>query len=448
MQLEVQEVSFAYTPGVPVLNAVSFSLGDGTILYLLGRNGSGKTTLLSCITGVLKPDAGQVELDGVDVRSLASPERARRIGLIPQIHVPAFAYSVRQMVLMGRAPHMGLFGSPRPRDYEITDAALEQVGLADYRDRDYTHLSGGERQLVMIARGLAQQCDVLLMDEPDAHLDPNNRLRVMEMVARLRDNGLSFIVSSHAPNSALMYADRVLLLKQGRTLAFGGVDHTLTEPLLSDAYDMATEVIYRSQDGQRSPRAILPRRPGETVSVAPTVSLRTDASLERIFAASDVMPQVVIVTGGSGSGKSAWAADLARRMQAEGKQVEGLLTAPVVKDDQKVGIDLIDLATGERRRLAQRRRTSAAGAIPENWAFDAEVLDWGNDRLIQVSMESDLVVVDELGPLELTFGKGLAQAIMLLDERCFRVTCVVVQEAVIEDALRRWPDAYVVDVDG
>ncbi|PJF30301.1 MAG: hypothetical protein CUN51_08310 [Candidatus Thermofonsia Clade 1 bacterium] len=254
--LEAENLHYAYTPERPALRGISLQLGEGTILYLLGRNGCGKTTLMNCLSGVLKPQRGIVRLHGRDLHSYAPAERARLIGLIPQLHTPAFNYSVREIVLMGRAPHLGLFGTPGRADYEIADAALESVGLADYRERPYTQLSGGERQLVLIGRGLAQQCRILLMDEPDAHLDLNNQLRVMERVVRLAAEGLSFIVTSHLPNNALMYAHRVLLMKLGMALAYGAPAEVLSESLLSAAYDLPIDVV---REGER-PRAIVPRR--------------------------------------------------------------------------------------------------------------------------------------------------------------------------------------------
>jgi iron complex transport system ATP-binding protein len=150
--------------------------------------------------------------------------------------------------------------APRRADHAIADDALESIGLAHLADRPYTELSGGERQLVMVARGLAQQARLLLLDEPDAHLDPKNQHRVLELVVRLARQGLAFIVSSHAPNNALLYADRVLVMKQGRMLALGSAAEVLTAPLLSAAYDMDTEVIYGENGQSHVPRAILPRR--------------------------------------------------------------------------------------------------------------------------------------------------------------------------------------------
>ncbi|MCE7946371.1 MAG: ABC transporter ATP-binding protein [Chloroflexi bacterium CFX4] len=260
MMLAAKNISHAYTAGVPVLKGISLTLARGTILYLLGRNGCGKTTLMQCLSGTLRPESGEITFEGKAIHAYTPTERAQRIGLIPQLHAPSFAYTVREMILMGRAPHLGVFGTPSKADYAIANDALASVGLAHYRDRPYTQLSGGERQLVLIARGLAQKCRILLMDEPDAHLDLNNQQRVMEIVQQLAAEGLSFIVTSHVPNNALLYAHRVLLMKAGRVLSDGDPTHTLTEPLLSDAYEMATEVIYETLDETRIARAILPRR--------------------------------------------------------------------------------------------------------------------------------------------------------------------------------------------
>jgi iron complex transport system ATP-binding protein len=252
-------LTHAYRADHYALRDVSLTVEAGCIVYLLGRNGSGKTTLMRCLSGALRPQQGQVWVGGAPLFRLSAAERARRVGLIPQTYSIPFAYTVRQLVLMGRAPHLGLFGVPRARDVAIAEDALAEVGLADFADRPFSQLSGGQQQLVMIARGLAQQCRVLLMDEPDAHLDLNNQQRVMETVTRLARQGMSFVVASHVPNNALVYAHEVLLLKQGEVLASGSPAHVLTEPLLTAAYDLAVEVV-RDVDGKAA-RAILPRRP-------------------------------------------------------------------------------------------------------------------------------------------------------------------------------------------
>lgn len=449
--LEAKHIAFAYRDGSPVLQDVSVCLGRGKILYLLGHNGSGKTTLLSCLSGILKPDAGHVLLDGTDIRQISPTQRAQKVGLIPQIHVPVFAYSVREMVLMGRAPHLGMFGTPKPRDYEIVDDALNRVGLADFRDRVYTELSGGERQLVMIARGLAQQCDYLLMDEPDAHLDPSNQHHVLEIVAELAQQNLSFVVASHAPNSALMYADHVVLMQNGRTLAQGSVNNTLTESLLTQAYGMDTEVIYKSRNGRRAPRAIMPRRmpfleDTEIIRLKPDTLGTAGSPLEEIFHAGKREPQLLLVTGESGSGKSSWCNDLIMQAQRRDLRVGGLLSPAVVRNGRKTGIDLVDLASGQRHRLADHRDGTVTDMMTKLWAFDMEIIQWGNAALEQTA-DCDLLIIDELGPLEFKHNKGFTGAFALIDRRQYQVACVVVRPSLLQDALDRWSHAYVVDVD-
>lgn len=257
--LDARDISYHYPPGPLVLSEVSVAVASRSIVFLLGRNGSGKTTLLEILSGIRAPDSGIVRLAGDDLHRLSARQRARRVGLVPQMHTPVFSYTVRQVVTMGRAPYLGLFGAPGRRDDAIVTAALDAVGLAALAERPYTEISGGEKQLTLIARGLAQQTDVLLLDEPTAHLDPRNQALVMDAVAELAQNRVSFIISSHNPNSALLYADRVIILKQGRVIANGTPAEVITEAVLTESYDMAVDVIYGADE---TARAVMPRRNG------------------------------------------------------------------------------------------------------------------------------------------------------------------------------------------
>ncbi|NLF74881.1 MAG: ABC transporter ATP-binding protein [Chloroflexi bacterium] len=267
--LRADTITYAYMPGQPVLHNVSLAVPPNSAVYLLGHNGCGKTTLLEILSGIRQPQGGTVQIGGVDISRYPANKRAQRLGLVPQIHMPVFAYTVREVVVMGRTPHLSFLGTPGRHDYEIVDAAIEQVGLAALRDRSYTEISGGERQLTLIARGLAQQTDVLLLDEPTAHLDPANQHRVLETVSALTEQNVAFVISSHNPNSALLYADQVVVMKAGRIVADGPPDRVLTEEVLSASYDMPIEVIYSG----RTARAILPRRTnGNGVHVAPLES--------------------------------------------------------------------------------------------------------------------------------------------------------------------------------
>jgi ABC-type cobalamin/Fe3+-siderophores transport system ATPase subunit/nucleoside-triphosphatase THEP1 len=454
-RLEANGVDFAYVAGRPVVRDVSVAVDAGQVVFLLGHNGSGKSSLLGCLAGLWRPTAGRVTLDGADVHAYPSAARARRLGVIPQLHVAAFAYDVLQVVLMGRAPHLGVFAAPGPEDEAIALDALALVGLTDFRDRRYTELSGGERQLVLVARGLAQRCDVLLMDEPDAHLDPRNQFRVLEVVSDLaRQRGLAVVVASHAPNSALMFADRVLLMRQGRTLAQGGVVETLTEELLGAAYGMPTEVVTKVVNGRRVPRAILPRRIDrvadevDTIAVGVADANRPGTVMERAYAAGRQVPQRLVVTGARGSGKSRWCAAVVAAARARGLSVAGVASPAVLEGGRKVAIDLVDLRRDARRRLAEVRRADEPGTSTQRWRFDEAALAWGNAALREAAATRvDLLVVDELGPLEFVRGVGFTEGVSALDAGRFAVACVVVRPALVDEALRRWPDATVVDVE-
>lgn len=437
--LEARAISYAYTPGVPVVRQVSLAIMPGQTLFILGRNGGGKTTLLNCLAGIRRPTEGAVLLDGKDIATFGPQARARAVGLIPQIHTPAFAYSVREMVLMGRAPHLGFLGSPTRADHRIAEDALASVGLSALAERPYTEVSGGERQLVLIARGLAQKCRVLLMDEPSAHLDPSNTHRVLETVNQLTRMGLSFVITSHAPNNALAYADHVLLMKAGKAITCGTPEETLTEELLTRTYDMPTEVITSVVDGRTIPRAIIARRP---LVLPPETLGVTGTDLEAIRERSRTEPQLLIVTGLSGAGKTTYCQRLAARAKELGLAAGGVLSPAVFEGDNKTRIDMVDVATGERRVLAMLPDGGDGELATPHWRFVEDTVRWGDD-LLKDAAADDLLFVDELGVLEFTRGQGLMNAMRRIDEGRYRLACVVVRSALLPEAEKRWPKAHV-----
>lgn len=255
MSLIADRISFAYEPGRDVLRSISLTIGERRVVSILGANGSGKTTLLDCLSGIRTPHTGAVSIDGRRLDELSARERAKRIGVVPQLHEPVFAFTVGQAVLLGRAPHLGLFARPAREDLAAVDRALSSVGILELRDRPYTRISGGERQLVMIARGLAQGARYLLMDEPAAHLDPHHQHDVLSVVRDLADQGFSFVVTSHHPNNALLYADEVVFLIDGEAAFHGPPDRAISEETLKLAYEMEFEIV----QGENGSRAILPR---------------------------------------------------------------------------------------------------------------------------------------------------------------------------------------------
>jgi iron complex transport system ATP-binding protein len=215
--IRVEGVSFRHhrTPA-PIVKNVTFSVSNGSIAVLLGPNGSGKTTLFKCIAGLWKPCAGRVLLDGRETGRLSFRERALRMALVPQDHIPPFPYTVMEAVLMGRAPHVGLYASPSAEDVQKARTTLETVGIAHLAERPYTRISGGERQLALIARSLAQEAPILLLDEPTSHLDFRNQHAVLSMVRRVaEEKALTVLMTLHDPNLADHFAHQVVLLKDG-----------------------------------------------------------------------------------------------------------------------------------------------------------------------------------------------------------------------------------------
>lgn len=251
MRLEAAGVRFAYRKGEDVLRGVSFTVEEGKVLFVLGPNGSGKTTLLECLGGIRRPTAGEVLLDGEPLRALTARERARRIGFVPQLHEPAFPYTVTEMVLLGRAPYLRLLARPGPEDRREAEQALEAVGIAPLSDRSFTTLSGGERQLALVARGLAQGAGVLLLDEPDAHLDPFYQARILGVARGLSRAGVSVVLSTHDPTSALSHADRVLFLVRGEASPAAAPAEAITEATLKAAYGVPFSVL-QGEDGARA----------------------------------------------------------------------------------------------------------------------------------------------------------------------------------------------------
>jgi iron complex transport system ATP-binding protein len=233
----VRNVSFSYGQR-RILNDLTLDVHRGEILSVLGPNGCGKTTLLRCIAGGLTPSGGTVQVGGDDVGSLAAPERARRIGVLFQDHAPSFPYAIGDVVLMGRAPHLSFFGFPGPRDRALADRALERVGMLHVKDRPYTRVSGGERQLVLLARVLVQEPDVILLDEPTAHLDLRNQVLTLRMVRSLAADGMTMIMTTHDPNHALWFGGQAALMKSGRFVAVGPSRNVITEATLTSTYEV------------------------------------------------------------------------------------------------------------------------------------------------------------------------------------------------------------------
>ena len=216
---------------------------EGEVTCLLGPNGSGKTTLLRTLLGLLPRLGGALTLDGRDVSAYTDRERARRVAYVPQAAESDFDFSVCEMVEMGRTAHRGVFARPTSKDRALARGVLERLGIAHLAERPIQRVSGGERQLALIARALATEARILMMDEPTANLDFANQSRVLEEIARLRDDGAAIVFTTHHPDHALRIADRALLLREGRVLAAGPVASAVNSPNLSALYAQAIDVV-------------------------------------------------------------------------------------------------------------------------------------------------------------------------------------------------------------
>ncbi len=241
MSLEVRELSFGYNEE-PVFQDVSFTVTNGEIVSLLGANGAGKTTLFKTILGLFTAQKGQVFINGRNVSDSSRRELAKIMGYVPQNHIPPFPYSVIDVVLMGRTAHINNYAVPADLDFEIAREAMEMVNILHLENKNYTEISGGERQLVLIARALAQKPQILVMDEPTSSLDYGNQIRLLSHVKRLANQGLSIIMSTHSPDHAVYCDSKVIMLKDGHVLCSGPAAEVITEENLKAIYDIEVEI--------------------------------------------------------------------------------------------------------------------------------------------------------------------------------------------------------------
>jgi len=240
MLLEVRNGSFGYTREQIIIRDISFALKQGRIMSILGQNGIGKTTLLKCLIGLLKWQKGRTLVDGKPIYSLKECEF---IGYVPQAHRTVFAFTVAEMAALGRARHVPLFRMPAKQDKENVMNALETVGIVDLKDRLCSQLSGGQLQLVYIARALVNEPRLLIMDEPESHLDFRNQYMILNLIKKLRDDrGISCIINTHYPDHALRISDYTLMLGWGGYI-YGCSDDIITEENMKEYFEVNVRIL-------------------------------------------------------------------------------------------------------------------------------------------------------------------------------------------------------------
>ena len=247
--LDVENISFAYDQK-KIFENISFSVEKGDVITILGSNGAGKTTLIKCLNGLHKINSGDIFIRGQNIKTLSYSEISKFVGYIPQDHDATFPFKVLDVVIMGRAPYLSLNNLPKEKDTKIALSSLKTLGIEHLKDKEYTNLSGGERQLVFLARVLTQQPDVLILDEPTSHLDFGNQIKLLEILDELARKGLSVVMSSHFPDHTFLSSNKVAVMKDGAFIDFGKPEDVVTEENLKKVYGLDVKLI-DIEDGRK-----------------------------------------------------------------------------------------------------------------------------------------------------------------------------------------------------
>lgn len=259
MKLEIQKVACGYEAGNSILKDITFEVNAGEICCIVGPNGVGKSTLFKTILHLLPVLEGRICINGEDTKSWNAKRISNVMAYVAQAHIPTFPYAAKDIVMMGRMGQIPTFGQPSFKDYEIVEQAMEDVGIRHLRDKIYTEISGGERQLLMIARALAQQPQILILDEPTANLDYGNMIKVMERIFELAKKGLCVIFTSHIPDQAFLCQAKTVMLYRNDPMEFGDCNKVITDKNLYRAYGARVQILEVISSDGRSIRVCAPR---------------------------------------------------------------------------------------------------------------------------------------------------------------------------------------------
>ena len=259
MKLVVKNARYKYPHGDYVLNGISFDAKPQDIVCILGPNGCGKTTLLKCILGFYQLNEGKIRIGNKDISEYRRIDLARIFAMIPQEHHSVFPFTVRDIVLMGRAPYIGFLSYPAQKDIRIADEAINTVGISHLTEKLYTNISGGERQLTLIARALAQEPKILILDEPTSNLDIKNQMLCLNILRRLaNERKISVVMSTHYPDQALLVSSNVLLMNQGKIVAWGDQENVITESNIEKTYGINVKILSETGENNHTFKSVVP----------------------------------------------------------------------------------------------------------------------------------------------------------------------------------------------
>jgi iron complex transport system ATP-binding protein len=239
--LHVNNISFSYA-NKDILQDISFTIQEGDIISLLGPNGAGKSTLIKIMLGLLKPKSGAVYIQNKDINTYKPKELAKRVAYVPQSSYLPFSYTTLEVVIMGRISYQSIFSKYSKKDEDVALESLQTLGIADLKDRPYNELSGGQKQLVLIARALSQEAKVFIMDEPVSGLDYGNQLRLLETLQRLSAQGFTFLKSTHYPDHAFLVSNEVILMKDGKIVEKGSTQKVINQKSIYDLYGIDVDI--------------------------------------------------------------------------------------------------------------------------------------------------------------------------------------------------------------
>ncbi len=257
MMFQVRKICCGYSERT-ILDDINFELDEGDILCILGPNGVGKTTLLKSILGTLKLKSGEIFFNNSNINELSNKEKAKIIAYVPQVHEPPFPYKVIDVVVMGTNAQLGYFQSPSKKDYKEAEGILENLGIRYLKESIYTEISGGERQLVLIARALAQKPKILIMDEPTSNLDYGNVIKVLRQINNLASKGMSIIMTSHSPEQSFLCSAKIVLIEKNNKVRIGCAEEIITEENMRKAYGATVKIRELEMEDGKTIRTCIP----------------------------------------------------------------------------------------------------------------------------------------------------------------------------------------------